>query len=96
MAGVANIIAELSHMVDWVHTQIGCGLDADACARHQYDSLKAKIQSMTGIDIEQATQLVDAIKCHALNEWTALQVQELCAAVGSKTGELDRSDKRKQ
>ena len=96
MVSVANIIAELSHMVVWVHTQIGCGLDPDACARHQYESLRAKIQSLTGIDIEQATQLVDAIRGHSLEQWTATQVQELCVAVGSKTGVLDSLDKRKQ
>ena len=97
MITVHNIIAELSHMTEWVLTQIGCGLDADSCAKHQYESLMGKIQSLTSVEVAEATELCEAIRAYALDQWAPTQIAELCAAVGSKTGLLNKGpDERKQ
>ena len=84
MATVPNIISELNHMIQWVHTQIGCGLDPATCAQQQFDSLTAKIRSISAINVEEATDLVSAIRTNALGEWTEGQIAELCGTVGNK------------
>ena len=68
MATVPNLISELSHMIPWVHTQIGCGLDPASCAQQQFDCLTAKIRSLSAISVEEATGLVSAIRTNALGE----------------------------
>ena len=90
MITVHNIIAELSHMTEWVLTQIGCGLDGDSCAKHQYESLMGKIQSLTSVEVAEATELCEAIRAYALDQWAPTQIAELRAAVGSKTGLLNK------
>ena len=84
MATVPNIIAELGHMIDWVNTQIGCGLDAASCAQQQYDQLTAKINSIATISQEEATELVTQIRMNAMGEWSGSQIASLCSLVGTK------------
>ena len=97
MTTVPNLISELSHMIQWVHTQIGCGLDPASCAQQQFDCLTGKIRSLSAISVEEATDLVSAIRTNALGEWTEGQIAELCGTVGNKChGIATTGDKRWQ
>ena len=96
MASVPNLIAELGHMHDWVHTQISCGLDPTAVAAHQFESLLAKVGNLGHVTTDDATLLVTAIRDHSLEQWTPRDVAQLCSAVGGKTGLLAEQGSKKQ
>eukprot|EP00959_Pyramimonas_sp_CCMP1952_P402230 8428860-Pyramimonas_sp.AAC.1 len=67
MATVANIIADMSHVIDWVQAQIGCGLDPRSYATQQVDCLTAKNRGLLTISVTEATGLVAAIRTNALS-----------------------------
>ena len=96
MASVPNLIAELGHIHDWVHTQISCGLDPTAVAAHQFESLLAKVGTLGHVSTDDATLLVTAIRDHSLEQWTPRDVAQLCSAVGGKTGLLAEQGSKKQ
>ena len=66
MATAPDTIAELGHMIGRVHAQIGRGLGPASCAQQQFNSLAAKIGNLSTIGVEDATELVSAIRCNAL------------------------------
>ena len=88
MTSIRDVVAELNHMIDWHHTQVGCGLDAKTCADNQMQSLLSRVRSFGTISTDDATLLVSTIRDNALSDWSPDQIAEICTAVGEKTGVL--------
>ena len=96
MTTVPNLRAELSHMAEWVATQVQCGLCPATVAQHQYDTLLMKINNLPQITTDEATSLVKTIRDCSLNTWPKENIARLCQSVGVKTGMLSMPGGSKQ
>ena len=89
MATVGTLLKELVHIAKYADVQAAAGIEMSIIADSQFTVVMKRINSLSGLSYEQASDLVAAINQDSIKEavgWNKPQVMELTVAVNSRLG----------
>ena len=86
MATIGSFMKELAHISKYAGAQAAAGVDKGLIAKSQFEVVMKRINALTSLDYEQASDLVAAITANSTKSigWSESQVLDLTVAVNTR------------